>query len=936
MPNSDTQPRLNRKLIEVDLPLGVININTAAEPIATKGHPWTLHQWWARRRLTACRVVIFASMVDDPSSYLNDSAEILAERQRLHSLLERLSLWRNSGDESLIAEARYEIACSVARQRKETAPREPTEVLKYLGDPEKNLNIYDPFSGGGCIPLEAQRLGLRTTGTDLNPVAVLITKALVEIPYTFSGQQPVNPEADPMGMNNGGGRRGNPPIWRGATGLANDINYYGRRMRKLAHIRVGYLYPNTVLPDGSDGTVLAWLWARTVRCPSPACGFTVPLVATFQLSSKRGNQHWIRPVADPETRTISFEIQDHNSGIQTRDTASSKGATCLSCKVAISSDYLHQQATAGNMGEKLIATIAVGNRGKKFLSPTSTDIEAAESATPPWRPEQSITYTPKVSALGFGTTHWHEMFTERQLTSLAAFTDLLLEIRHEMTQDGASQDYADAVCTYLALAIDKATVAWSRFGVWHKLRETIEKAYRNQAIPMVWDYPEANPFSDRMQSWLSHVDHVAKVVQNLPLSVNEGVALQADAATTVHATNGPVIVTDPPYYNNINYADLSDYLYVWMRRSLRDIYPNLFAGILTPKDEEMTAIPSRFDNHTERFENLLNQTLRLIKEHCSPEFPSSIFYAYKQKEEDRAGRTSTGWETMLSALVSAGFQIVGTWPMRTEQTKALKSKANVLASSVILVCRPRPETAPVGYRSDFMEQLAKEMPRALDHLTLEGHIAPVDLRQAAIGPGMAVYSRFQSVTTFAGEPVTVREALSAITHEVSTYLREQSRQLDVESQFCLEWIETNPSGEGEFDQAETLARFHGISIVDRLERRHGLLTARSGRVKLRGIEDYESVRSYPSGNDEMTAWEGCLRMAWQMEPGEERSGILGCVEIAQNSNGRLDDIERLARILYDIYDKREDSRHAVAFNSVVMAWPEIIQRAYVPTQPELR
>ena len=936
MPTPESQARPNRKLIEVDLPLGVININTAAEPIASKGHPWTMHQWWARRRLTACRVVIFASMVDDPSSYLDDRTEIVTERERLHNLLERLSVWRNSNDEGLIAEARYEIACSVARQRNETAPRNPAEVLAYLGDPEKNLNIYDPFSGGGCIPLEAQRLGLRTTGTDLNPVAVLVTKALVELPYQFSNQQPVNPDADPLGMNRGESRRNNLQTWRGATGLANDITYYGRRMRQMAYARIGHLYPDAVLPDGSEGTVLAWIWARTVRCPSPACGFTVPLVATFQLSSKRGNQHWIRPVADSESRTISFEIQDHNNGIQTRDTASSRGATCLSCKAAISSEYLHHQGTAGNMGEKLIATVAAVNRGKKFLTPTEVDTESAESANPPWRPEQSITYTPKVSALGFGTTHWHEMFSERQLTSLTTFTDILPEIRDEMTRDGADPDYADALCTYIALAIDKAAVAWSRFGVWHKLRETIEKAYRNQAIPMVWDYPEANPFSDRMQSWLSHVDHVAKVVHNLPLSTNEGIARQADAATTIHATKGPVIVTDPPYYNNINYADLSDYLYVWLRRSLRDIYPDLFAGILTPKGEEMTAIPSRFDNHTERFENLLNQTLRLIKEHCSPEFPSSIFYAYKQKEDGSTGRRSTGWETMLSALVSAGFQIVGTWPMRTEQTKALKAKANVLASSVILVCRPRPEKARVAYRGDFIEELAKEMPQALDHLTLEGHIAPVDLRQAAIGPGMAVYSRYRSIETLGGEPVTVREALSAIAHEVSTYLRKQSRQLDVESQFCLEWIETYPNGEGEFDQAETLARFHGISIVDRLERRHRLLTARSGRVKLRDIDDFGSNRSNPSGNEEITAWEGCLRMAWQMEPGEERSGILGCVEVAKRANGRLDDIERLARILYDIYDKREDSRHAVAFNSIVMAWPEIVQQTYVPTQPELR
>ena len=929
-------PQTSKKLIEVDLPLRVINVNTAAEPVGSKGHPWTLQQWWARRRLTACRVVIFASMVDDPSSYLKDPEEVASERKRLHDIVERLSLWRNSGDESLLAEARYEIARSVARQRDETAPTEPGDVLEYLGDPEKRLNIYDPFTGGGCIPLEAQRLGLRTTGTDLNPVAVLITKALIELPHKFTNRPPINPEADPLGITMGNGRRARRITWRGGAGLANDIRYYGQSMRQKGHDRIGHLYPSVTLGDASQATVLAWIWARTLPCPSPACGAKSPMVGTFQLSSKQGNRHWIKPEVDLESRAISFKIQNHKRGINDRDTASGSGATCLSCKTPISSDYMHEQVTAGNMGQQMIAIVAAGNRQRVYVSPNSEDIQSATDVTPNWRPAQTMPQTPTlVSGRGYGITHWHQLFSERQLAALTTFVDALSEVKDEMIRDGADEEYAKIVHTYLALAIGKAAVTWSSFGIWHKRYEKIEKAFGRQVIPMVWDYPEANPFSDRMQSWKAHVEHIASVVEKLPANVNIGVAHQADAATTIHATGGPVIVTDPPYYSNIDYADLSDFIYVWLRHSLRDSYPELFSGILTPKDEEMTAIPSRFDNHTRRFESLLRQTLELIKRHCSSDYPSSIFYAYKQQEEERSGIASTGWETMLSALVSAGFQIVGTWPLRTEQTAALKSNANVLASSVILVCRPRAEDAPVATRGDFIDTLAAEIQPALEHLTREGHIAPVDLRQAAIGPGMAIYSRFRRVETLSGEQVTVRQALVAINQAVAEYLEQQAGHLEPESQFCIDWLQEHPRGEGDFGTAENMARAYDLSIGDRLQRRHRLLTANLGKVTLLDIDDYDNERNYPRAGEEMTAWEGCMRMAWQMQPGENGDGIRGCVQVAQRVAGKLDDIERLARILYDIYDRRNDSRHAVAFNSVVTAWTEISQNATSDGQAEL-
>lgn len=937
MTDNATPPR-GKKLIEVDLPLDVININTKGEPIGSKGHPWNLQQWWARRRLTACRVIIFASMVDDPSAYLDDPSEIVVERRRLHNLIERLSLWKNSGDDDLLNEARCEIARSVARQRGETAPTEPAQALAYLGDPAKNLNIYDPFSGGAGIPLEAQRLGMRATGTDLNPVAVLIAKALIELPPRFAARPPVNPDAPPMGIVTGKGRNAKRIAWRGAAGLADDIRYYGRRMRELAYASIGHLYPDAVGPDGKAVTVLAWLWARTLLCPSPACGVHTPLVPTFQLSSKPKKQRWMRPVVDSKTRAVSFTVQNHNGGVNESHAVSGKGATCLSCGSAISAEYLHEGTTAGKIGQQIVAMYSTAGKGKRaFLTPTAAHTQS-DMGTPLWRPPQTMTNTPTlVSGRGYGFTHWHQLFNERQLTAISTLCGLLPTAKEEIINDGADNEYANAVCTYLALAIGKAAMAWSTFGVWNKPRETVQNPFGRQALPMRWMYPEANPFSEQMQSWSAQVEQVAQVVADLPASVNPGAALQADAATTIHVANGPVIVTDPPYYNNIDYADLSDYLYVWLRHALRDIYPDLFAGILTPKDEEMTAVPSRFENPTERFEALLQQTLLLIKRHCSPDFPSSIFYAYKQQEEERDGsRASTGWETMLSALVTAGFQIVGTWPIRTENTDALKARANVLASSIVLVCRPRPEGAPMAFLDDFRAALEQEMPTALAQLTRAGHIAPVDLRQAAVGPGMAVYSRFRRVETLAGETVTVRQALAAINNAVDKYLQQEAVQIDSESRFCLEWLRNcYPMGAGDFGIAETLSYPFDLSIVNGLKQRHNLLDAEMGTVTLHGIDSYSDARAYPRAGTEMTAWEGCWRMAWQMQTGENRRGVDGCIAVAQRAGGKLDEIERLARILYDFYDQKGNSSLAVSFNNLVVSWDDITggitQRRQTPT-----
>ena len=527
------------------------------------------------------------------------------------------------------------------------------------------------------------------------------------------------------------------------------------------------------------------------------------------------------------------------------------------------------------------------------------------------------------------------MFTERQLIGLSTFSAKLSEIEETAIEDGADAEYANALRTYLALAIGRMANSCSSFSRWQNAGDKVAGVFGMPTLPMLWDFVESNPFCAATQNWMAQIEWVSRVIENLLHNVNSGEAYQADASTTIHADNGPVIVTDPPYYANIGYADLSDFFYVWLRPLLREAYPDLFAGIMTPKNEEMIAGP-HFENADERFEGLMGKTLQLIRQRCSPEFPSSIFYAYKQQEQERDGIASTGWETMLAALVNAGFQIVGTWPMRTERPGRTRQIAsNALASSVILVCRPRPDGAPSATRGDFMDQLARELPPALEHLTREGHIAPVDLRQAAIGPGMAVYSRYDNVTTLAGEPVTVRQALAAINDAVADFLEQQAGQLDAESRFCLDWLQAHTGGQGGYGLAEDLARAYNLSIEDRLAREHRLLTAGQGQVALLGIDDYDEARSYPRPGEDVTAWEACHRMAWHMQPGEDGRGAQGCAAVAQRAGDRLDDVERLARILYDVYDRRNNSRRAVAFNSVVTAWSNIAGQASGPAQQEL-
>ena len=924
-----------KKLIEVDIPLDDINRIAAKEKRGSRpGHPSTLHRYWARRPLAACRAVIFASMVDDPSEcaeFTTDSAQE-AERNRLHKLIQQLAMWENSNNENLLTEARCEIAISVARNNGEDPivcryyfERDSDAVLQYLHN--HCPAVYDPFCGGGSIPLEAQRLGLRARGSDLNPLPVLLTKSMIELPPQFHNQKPVNPNADPIGIFTGTRKRKTRTPWKGTAGLADDIRYYGAWMREEAHKRIGHLYPKMQLPTGQTSSVVAWLWARTIPCINPACNIQMPLMGTFQLSIKQRNQHWTKPIVDRQTNTISFIVQAHDNGVPRRGTVNRTGAYCIACGSSVKLPYVREQAKTGKMQEIMTAIVTEGERKKLFLSPANAHIQVAQSVKSASRPRGRL----PERALGFavqnyGFTEWNQLFTERQLIVLDTFSTLLVEVRNHILQDGGETEYADAVCTYLSLAIGRTTDSGCSFTRWHT-GELIAQIFARQAIGIMWDFAEANPFSNSTQNWMNQIEWVAKAIENLPSPTNSGEVYQADASTTIHAKDGPVIVTDPPYYDNIGYADLSDFFYVWLRPLLRDTYPELFGGIATPKNEEITASP-RFENPTRHFEELLGKAFLQMRQHCSSMFPTSIFYAYKQQEEERDGRSSTGWETMLMATINAGFQIVATWPMRTESTARPRAiESNALASSIILVCRPRSGNAPAITRNEFLQELKKEMPPVLERLTRIANIRPVDLAQAAIGPGMEVYSRYSKVTRISGEIVPIREVLTEINKEITAYHEKETGALDPESQFCLTWLKQHGYIEGNFGDAQVLATAKDVDI----DTMHNKVLLRDrGTVRLLRRDEYAAREN----SEEMTAWEGCLRMVYHLSGVEKSGGISGCTAVARAMRD-YESAKRLARVLYAHYESHSNAESASHYNNLVTQWQYISQSMGEAEQTEI-
>ena len=940
-----------KKLIEVALPLDKINAAAAREKSIRHGHPSTLHLWWARRPLAAARAVIFAQMVNDPGyeRYLGrgvNKEKAAQERERLFQIIEDLVQWENTNNEEVLARARAEIwkswrgTCALNKGHPQAAE---------LFNPDQLPAFHDPFAGGGALPLEAQRLGLEAWASDLNPVAVTINKAMIEIPPRFANRPPVGPLPK-------GERQGNlVEDWSGAKGLAADVRRYGAWMRAEAEKRIGHIYPKieitaemvTERPDlkpllGQKLTIIAWLWARTVRSPNPAFSHAeVPLASTFVLSNKVGKEAYVEPVVEGDryrfTVKVGTPLECAKNG-----TKLSRGANfqCLLSNTPIAPKHIKAEGMAGRLGTRLMAIVAEATRARIYLPPTDLHEAVARKVIPEWRPDTSLPDDPRnFWTLNYGLTKFADLFTPRQLVALTTLSDLVQEAIDKCQQDalaaGMANDstgldacgngavaYAQAVGVYLGFAISRSVDRGSMICSWDNSpkMEALRNTFARQALPMTWDFAEGNPFSESSGNWLNNIDWGAKAVFLFP-AIASGSAIQSDAQSQTVSKN-KLISTDPPYYDNIGYADLSDFFYVWLRKSLKPIFPGLYATLAVPKAEELVASPYRHGTKEKAeafFLDGMTRAIRHLAEQAHPAFPVTIFYSFKQSEtKSDAGTSSTGWETFLGAVLSAGFAITGTWPMRTELgNRMIGSGTNALASSIVLVCRKRPADAPAISRREFLRELNATLPEALADMTRGGvnsPVAPVDLSQAIIGPGMGIFSQYAAVLEANGQPMRVRAALQ----HINRFLAEDD--FDLDTQFCLHWFETHGWAIGKYGDADVLARAKGTSAAGLVEA--GVVE--SGKGDLRLLRWVELPQDWSPDQDARTPiWEALHQMIRALnQDGEVAAGAL----LARMPT-RGEAIRALAYRLYTLCERQGWAEDARAYNDLITAWRGIEQAA---------
>ena len=951
--------RIPRKLIETALPLDAINESCAAEKHPfVPGHPRQMHIYWARRPHGAARAVLFAQLVNDPSAkYEYDEkyagqdlpnhikASVRASRNRLFRLIEKLVRWENTIDDSpVLREAHEEImkswreTCELNRQHPDAAT---------LFDPDKHPAFHDPFAGGGALPLEAQRLGLESWASDLNPVAVLINKAMIEIPPKFAGCAPVGPA--PAGDN-----RMDLQTWKGAAGLAEDVRRYGQWMRDEAFKRIGHLYPQVEItaemvvkrPDlkpylKQKLTVIAWLWARTVKSPDPRFAHVdVPLVSNFVLSKKEGKGAWVEPVVEGDS--YRFEVRvgkppaDADEG-----TKMSRGAKfrCILSTNPIDSSHVYSEAKAGRMGSRCMAIVCEGERGRVYLSPGDTEKLSAEIAENVWKPEARMPANPRwFSPPQYGLETYGDLFTPRQLVALNTFCDLGTEVRDRictdavkagMLDDGLGLDangqgataYAEAVAVYLGVATSKWTDLSNSICGWNSTNQSIRNLFARQAIPMSWDFAELSPFSPS-GSHDSFVQTLGNLLQKLPTS-QAGVVRQADAANQ-ELCSKKVISTDPPYYDNIGYADLSDFFYVWLRRSLRDIYPQVCATLATPKAEELVATPYRHGGKEAAetfFLNGMTQAMTNLAQKGHPGHLTTIYYAFKQSESDEGSTSSTGWATFLGAVIHSGFQITGTWPLRTERAvRSIGIGTNALASSIVLVCRRRPQDARTCTRADFQRELAEALPSKLSDMifgTGENQpIHPADLAQAAIGPGMGIFSQYARILKQDGQELAVREALEMINAEIGRFFNEGASDLDRDSRFCLTWYQSHAYSEGLYGEAQVLANAKGSSVEGVVEA--GVLVSGGGKARLKRVDEYPSDWD-PVRDHRIPVWEFVHQLVRALrEGGKNAAG-----ELFKSLGSKARPARQLAYQLYTLAEQAGRADEARAWNELIGAWEDI-------------
>lgn len=902
---------VKKKLIETSLPLEAINAASAREKSIRHGHPSTLHLYWSRKPLATARAVLFAQLVDDPASRPDDFPTVESqdkERARLHALMEKLIIWENSNDEKLLEQAQEEI-------RKSNDGKLPA--------------VVDPFAGGGSIPLEAQRLGLESHASDLNPLAVLINKALIEIPPKFAGWSPVFP-----------GVAEEQSSWLRAEGLAADVQHYGQWLRDEAEKRIGHLYPKVTAPGGTEHTVIAWKWARTVISPNPANPIETPLVNSWWLSKKKGKEAWVKAtVVDGQVR---YEVQ-HNADGPKGDadgTINRRGAVSIADGTPIDLSYIRAESRAGRMGAHLIAVVADGGKGRVYVSPNEKHTSVAQVPRPDDLPVSEL----PEKALGFrvqayGFEQWVDLFTNRQLVALTTLSELVSEARSKVLEDAlaagilagerledggvGAEAYADAVATYLALGVSRTADYCNSLCTWHTTGDKVTHLFTRQAIPMTWDYTETNVLSNSSGNFLGQLKWVVKVIQRLPAEIS-GEAKQISATSRDYADL--VVSTDPPYYDNIGYSDLSDFFYVWLRKSLRTIHVSVVGTMLTPKADELVANPYRHDGKqgAEKFfiEGFNSVFHRIREDDANPDVPMTVYYAYKQQDSGKDGTSSTGWHTLLDGLIQSGWEITATWPMRSElKNRMLSQGTNALASSILLACRPRPAEARAVARRAFVAALKSELPEALRTL-MQGAIAPVDLAQAAIGPGISVFSRYAKVREADGSDMSVRDALQLINATLDEVLGEQESDLDSDTRFAVRWYRQYGWDADSSGIADQLARSADTSLAEL--QRGGIFEAKGGKARLLSPTQLNEAWD-PAADEHVSVWEATVRLAAVLA----KDGVDKVAELlpAVGEKVSLDAVKELGFLLFHEAEKNKDTDDAILFNGLVSSWGDLNEQA---------
>lgn len=904
-----------KKLIEVSLPLETLNEETRREGTIRQSKPASLHHWWSRKPHVNARAAVFAQLVDDPSSHPDrfPTPEAQAvERARLHELMERIAKWENSGDSFLMEEARNEIR---------------------LSNDGRLPAVLDPFCGGGIIPLEAQRLGLEVHASDLNPVAVLVTKALVQIPPLVSGKEPVYPGASSTAMS-----------WTRMEGFAEDLSRYGASLERRVWEKVGHLYPTATGQDGSELTVIAWKWARTVMSPNPANRLQTPLVSTWWLSINKGKEAYVVP--EVRDGTVVYTVRRDANGPKGDDDWTikhGKGAKAVGDSTPFSYDYVREEGVNGRIGYDLIAVAAKSRNGREYLPPTDRDREAASVERPSSDLEIEMSTDSRwFSPPAYGYKKFSDLYLPRQLTMLTAFSDTVSEVRAEVLRDAVAAGwehgdglsvagsgavaYADAIATYLAMAIDKLADLNNSFCRWEPKAQCPRNMFGGQAIAMAWDFAEANPFSGASGSFQVVIEGMVRALRNHSFSIGDtraGTVEQADAASRDYS--GYAVVTDPPYYDMISYSDLSDFFYTWLRRSLHGVYPDLFRTMLTPKTEELVANQYRHggrEGARERFVTGFNDVFKRIRATANPDAPLLVYYAYKQKESSDGNSASNGWYTLLDGLISGGWEVTATWPMRTERAGRLTSLgANSIASTILLACRPRPESAVATTRRAFTATLKATLPEALRKL-MQGSIAPVDLAQAAIGPGIGVFSSYSRVREADGSDMGVRDALLLINATLDEVLGEQESDFDPDTRFAVKWYRQYGWVSESSGIADQLARSSDTSI-GALER-GGIFEAKGGKARLLPPAQLEGAWD-AAADERVSVWEATVRLAAVMakDGADKVAELLPSVQTRVN----LDAVKELGFLLFHEAEKKKDTKDAILFNALVSAWGDVNEQA---------